>query len=147
LTASGSAFVTTFSAGIKAAADVPVQALSGLLEGVRELLPFSDAKTGPLANLTTSGASVMPTFAEGMEKTADAPVGAMADALGGLSMSPVTPAASAAPVESGGSGGSVVFQPGAFNITVSGAGALDDLELRLTEIFSRAALRLGGANA
>jgi TP901 family phage tail tape measure protein len=147
LTASGSAFVTTFSAGIKAAADVPVQALSGLLEGVRELLPFSDAKTGPLANLTTSGASVMPTFAAGMEKTAEAPVGAMADALGGLSMSPVTPAASAAPVESGGSGGSVVFQPGAFNITVSGAGALDDLELRLTEIFSRAALRLGGANA
>jgi hypothetical protein len=64
-------------------------------------------------------------------------------------MTPVTPAVSQAPsaADTGGSGASVVFQPGAFNITVSGTGALDDLELRLTEIFSRAALRLGGANA
>ena len=43
----------------------------------------------------------------------------------------------------GDDGGGVVFQRGAFQITVSGANAVDDLEDRLTEIFSRAALRLG----
>ena len=37
----------------------------------------------------------------------------------------------------------VVFERGAFQITVSGATGLDELEERLTEIFSRSALRLG----
>jgi hypothetical protein len=37
----------------------------------------------------------------------------------------------------------VVFERGAITVTVTGASALDDLEERLTEIFSRAALRLG----
>ena len=80
---------------------MPIKALSGLLEGVRDLLPFSDAKRGPLSELTTSGSS---------------------------------------------SKAGVVFERGAFQITVNGADGLDDLEGQLTEILSRAALRLGVAN-
>ena len=40
----------------------------------------------------------------------------------------------------------VVFERGAFQITVTGADGIDDLEGQLTELFSRAALRLGVAN-
>jgi len=57
-------------------------------------------------------------------------------------------AAAPAPVteSSSSSKAGVVFEQGAFQITVNGADGLDDLEGRLTEIFSRAALRLGVAN-
>ena len=41
----------------------------------------------------------------------------------------------------------MVFERGAFQITVhASGGSLDDLEEQLTEVFSRAALRLGVAN-
>jgi len=158
LTASGSALVTTFSEGLSAVADVPINALSGLLEGVRDLLPFSDAKTGPLSELTTSGASVMPAFTSGIEKTADMPARAVADALSNVSMeTPLIPpmqmemggqAAALAPAQESGSSSKagVVFESGAFQITVSGAEGTDDLEGQLTEIFSRIALQLGGAS-
>jgi TP901 family phage tail tape measure protein len=149
LTASGSALVTTFSEGIRAVADVPIKALSGLLEGVRELLPFSDARKGPLAELTRSGASVLPTFASGIEMNADVPSRTVADALSGISFEAVPSAAASAAQESGGAGkAGVVFERGAFQITVNaGGGSLDDLEEQLTEIFSRAALRLGAYDA
>jgi len=155
LTASGSALVTTFSEGLSAVADVPIKALSGLLEGVRDLLPFSDAKRGPLSEITTCGASVMPTFASGIEKTADLPARAVSNALSNVSleisrippmqMEATGPAAAPAPATETGSSSKagVVFEQGAFQITVTGADGLDDLEGQLTEVFSRAALRLG----
>jgi len=40
----------------------------------------------------------------------------------------------------------VVFERDAFQITVTGADKMDDLEGQLTELFCRAALRLGVAN-
>jgi len=159
LTASGSALVTTFSEGIGAVADAPIKALSGLLEGVRDLLPFSDAKRGPLSELTTSGAAVMPTFASGIEETADLPARAVADALGNVSLeAPRIPpmqvegvegVAAPSPVTEFGSSSKagVVFEHGAFQITVNGADGLDDLEGQLTDIFSRTALRLGVCDA
>jgi TP901 family phage tail tape measure protein len=158
LTASGSALVTTFSEGLSAVADVPIKALSGLLEGVRDLLPFSDAKRGPLSELTTSGASVMPAFASGIEKTADLPARAVSAALSNVSLeAPRIPpmqmemggqGAAPAPASETGSSSKagIVFERGAFQITVNGADGLDDLEGQLTEIFSRAALQLGVAN-
>jgi TP901 family phage tail tape measure protein len=158
LTASGSAFVTTFSEGITSAASAPIKALSGLLEGLRELLPFSDARKGPLSNLTASGASVLPTFASGIQQGADAPARAISDALSGVSLAapripplevetPEPVAAAAARTSSRDSRSAVVFQRGAFAITVNGASGLEDLESRLTDIFARAALRLGVSDA
>jgi len=158
LTASGSAFVTTFTEGIKAVADVPIKALSGLLENVRDLLPFSDARRGPLSELTASGRSVLPTFAAGIEQSSDAPSRAVSNALGDVMLEAprippveVEPAgrqqAMAAGAESSPYEDRIVFERGAFQITISSSGdSFDDLEERLTEIFSRAALRLGGAH-
>ena len=159
LTTSGSALVTTFASGIAGAADSAVNTLSGLMGDLRALLPFSDAKEGPLSELTRSGASVMPTFAGGIEKTSDAPARAVAGALSSIALdAPKIPPIQLESAQTqtrmpqtqesnGSSGAGVVFERGAFHITINSSGdTLDDLEQQLTEIFSRAALRLGVAN-
>ena len=155
LTSSGSALVTTFSDGINAVADVPMDVLSGLLDGVRDLLPFSDAKRGPLSDLTQSGAAVLPTFAAGIEKTGNLPADTMSRALSGISMEvPAMPSIDIQPLATTGApvpaeartatGTSVVFQRGAFHITLNSAGEpMDDLEERLVEVFSRVGMRMG----
>ncbi len=148
LTASGSAFVDTFSSGITSAGSVAVDALSGMLEGLRELLPFSDARKGPLSNLTKSGASLLPTFAAGIEQTGKVPTESVAGALGSISLeAPQMPTMQSPPQPSRDSGPSVVFEKGAFAITVNGANGIDDLEVQLTEVFGRLALRLGVSDA
>ena len=55
---SGAKVMDTFTEGIKAAVNKPVEAVKGALAKVRELLPFSDAKEGPLSQLTLSGKRV-----------------------------------------------------------------------------------------
>lgn len=145
LTASGSAFIDTFASGMKNAASGAMEALSGVLGDLRDLLPFSDAKAGPLSELTKSGAAVMPTFASGIDQTSDAPMRAVAGALSEITMEPpsIPPPPAPSTPSSSGQKGQVVFEDGAFQITVNGADGLDDLEDRITEIFSRASMRLG----
>lgn len=70
---SGAKVMDTFTEGIKAAVNKPVEAVKGALAKVRELLPFSDAKEGPLSQLTLSGKRVFETINTGMEKTATLP--------------------------------------------------------------------------
>jgi phage-related protein len=74
---SGKAIITTLVDGIKSMAMAPVNAIKGVLEKVREFLPFSDAKKGPLSALTYSGGAVMTTLATGVNKQQ----GALQDAL------------------------------------------------------------------
>lgn len=62
---SGRALIQTFVAGVKSAASAPVEAVKGVLSRVRKLLPFSDAKEGPLSHLTESGQAIMKTLAQG----------------------------------------------------------------------------------
>lgn len=68
LYASGKKMLSTLASGIKSAVSVPVDAVKGALARVREFLPFSDAKVGPLSELTASGQSIMSTLSEGMAK-------------------------------------------------------------------------------
>ena len=63
---SGMKMLQTLADGIKAAAYAPVEAISEALGKVREYLPFSDAKVGPLSQLTLSGQKVVDTLREGM---------------------------------------------------------------------------------
>ncbi len=90
LTASGAAFLTTFTEGIKAVAMHPVEAVQGVLAKVREYLPFSDAKVGPLSSLTTSGAAFVTTFADGMDGGTKALAGKVSGvaAAAGIAMNP-----------------------------------------------------------
>jgi hypothetical protein len=63
---SGKKMLDTLVAGIKSVASAPVEAIKDVLGKVREYLPFSDAKVGPLSQLTLSGQKVVDTLREGM---------------------------------------------------------------------------------
>lgn len=64
---SGKKIMTTLAEGIKAGAMAPVNAVKDGFTKVRQLLPFSDAKEGPLSELTLSGSKILTTLAEGVE--------------------------------------------------------------------------------
>lgn len=70
---SGRKIITTFTDGIKSAINKPAETIKGGLQKIRNMLPFSDAKTGPLSTLTLSGRKVMTTFSGGIEKESGAP--------------------------------------------------------------------------
>ena len=80
---SGKRVVTTFANGIKSAFTSAVDAVKGGLQRIRNLLPFSDAKEGPLSTLTLSGQRTMTTYAHGLELAQDAPAQAIEKGLDG----------------------------------------------------------------
>lgn len=78
---SGSKILTTFTEGIKSAISAPVEAVKGGLAKIRNLLPFSDAKEGPLSSLTLSGRRVFETITSGMVQTQNLPAEATENAF------------------------------------------------------------------
>ena len=62
----GRALIDTFVSGIVAGKDRLIQQAKDVLGGVRDLLPFSDARIGPLSRLTQSGRAIVTTIAEGV---------------------------------------------------------------------------------
>uniref|UniRef100_UPI00272E5CED phage tail tape measure protein n=1 Tax=uncultured Adlercreutzia sp. TaxID=875803 RepID=UPI00272E5CED len=79
---SGKKVISTFTNGIKSAFTGAVDAVKGGLQRIRNMLPFSDAKEGPLSTLTLSGQRTMTTYASGLEKAADSPAQAIEKGLG-----------------------------------------------------------------
>jgi TP901 family phage tail tape measure protein len=86
LFASGQAIIGTLVAGIKSAASGPVNAIKEIFQKVRNLLPFSDAKEGPLSQLTLSGQRIMSTMGEGITGAAGGLQKTMATALAGAAL-------------------------------------------------------------
>ncbi|MDR2024021.1 MAG: phage tail tape measure protein [Hungatella sp.] len=82
---SGSKIMTTFTGGIKSAVSAPVTAVKNGLQKIRNMLPFSDAKTGPLSTLTLSGKRTMSTYATGIQQAKDLPGVATQGALSNVS--------------------------------------------------------------
>ena len=78
--AHGQALLKTLADGIMSMATAPVEAVRKSLSMARNLLPFSDAKEGPLSALTASGRALPGTLAEGV--TAGA--GTFIDAVTGV---------------------------------------------------------------
>lgn len=78
---SGKKVVTTFAEGITGAFSSAVDAVKGGLQKIRNMLPFSDAKEGPLSTLTLSGQRTMTTYASGLEKATNAPAQAVEKGL------------------------------------------------------------------
>ena len=70
---SGRKIIDTFVSGIRSVISKPYEIVKSGLNRVRQLLPFSDAKEGPLSTLTLSGKRVFTTISEGMDKTKDLP--------------------------------------------------------------------------
>lgn len=79
--AHGRALMTTLANGIRSAATAPYRAVSGALERARNLLPFSDAREGPLSRLTASGQAIPTTLAEGIARADSAPANALQGVL------------------------------------------------------------------
>ena len=78
---SGQRIVSTFANGIKSAFSGAVEAVKSGLQRIRNMLPFSDAKEGPLSTLTLSGQRTMTTYAQGLTQAQNAPAEAMEKSL------------------------------------------------------------------
>ncbi len=78
---SGKKIVSTFANGIRSAFSGAVEAVRGGLQRIRNMLPFSDAKEGPLSTLTLSGQRTMTTYAHGLALAQDAPADQMTQGL------------------------------------------------------------------
>lgn len=74
---SGKKVLLTFTEGIASTVMAPVKAVKDGLQKIRNMLPFSDAKTGPLDSLTLSGSRVMSTLSTGIAQTEDMPAEAV----------------------------------------------------------------------
>lgn len=79
---SGIRLIQSLGRGIADGVSYAVNAAKGVLNKVRDLLPFSDAKTGPLSDLTLSGQRFSETFAKGITQGADAITDATNNVLG-----------------------------------------------------------------
>lgn len=83
---SGRQIVATLVSGIKSMAMAPVEAVKGIFAKLRNLLPFSDAKEGPLSQLTLSGSRIMQTLGVGITGAAPGLHRTMATALAGTAL-------------------------------------------------------------
>ena len=63
----GEAIINTIIDGIKSRAEALKATVQEAFNGVREMLPFSDAKTGPFSELTKNGKAIVTTIARGVE--------------------------------------------------------------------------------
>ena len=80
----GSRLIDTLIDGIKGAAGGLINSVSEVFGKVRSFLPFSDAQTGPLADLTLSGSRLMSTLAEGAESGAGGLIETINNALAAI---------------------------------------------------------------
>ncbi len=89
---SGRSIMTTIASGIRSAMAAPYEAARSVFSRLRRLLPFSDAKEGPLATLTRSGAAMLEAFSSGIAGASKLPSQALRQAFG-LAKSMVLPTA------------------------------------------------------
>lgn len=89
----GAALIDAVTEGIKSKLMAPVDAVKEGFGRLRNLLPFSDAKEGPLSDLAFSGRSIMDTLSAGVRAAAPGLRAQLTAALVGAAM--VLPAAAA----------------------------------------------------
>lgn len=80
----GKGLIDAFTSGIKGAFSKATSAVKSGLSKIRNLLPFSPAKEGPLSDLDKSGESFFPTWYGGALKKVPAMTRAIGGAMGGL---------------------------------------------------------------
>jgi TP901 family phage tail tape measure protein len=80
----GAAMVRAFADGVMNALSNAIDAARRLAQELRDLLPGSDAKTGPLSDLTDSGRALPATLGQAISRGAPAALGAVETLAGGL---------------------------------------------------------------
>lgn len=88
---SGKKLVETFTGGIMSVISKPKEMLEAGLDKLRNLLPFSDAKEGPLSSLTLSGTRLMTTIGEGISVGAASLYNTAEKAFAGIPSPEITP--------------------------------------------------------
>ncbi|OQY20075.1 MAG: phage tail tape measure protein [Desulfobacteraceae bacterium 4572_35.1] len=78
--------------GIKSMLSAPADLIRSGFDLVRNLLPFSDAKEGPLSSLTLSGARIMETMGVGIQSAAPNLHKTVAASLAGITLATASPA-------------------------------------------------------
>jgi TP901 family phage tail tape measure protein len=86
----GKRILGSFADGITTMVKAPFEAVKSALGYVRNLLPFSDAKEGPLSALTLNGQKVMDTIGEGVTNAAPNLHSTASKALSGIAMPEVS---------------------------------------------------------
>lgn len=79
---SGRSVMITIADGIRSAAAAPFEAAKAALSRLRRLLPFSDAKEGPLSTITRSGSALLEAFSSGIARASELPSRALESSLG-----------------------------------------------------------------
>ena len=136
LAGAGRALLETLGKGIRAGAGKVWEALKSVLGKVRDLLPFSDAKSGPLSRLTASGGSILGTLGEGIRRmdpvTLKRPLArALGSATAGLALTlPVT--AQAAPAVPPARSASAAYQTAP--ASPSGAHYIDNSSVHIQQL-------------
>ncbi len=85
---SGAALLDAFTEGIKSVITKPYDMVKEGLTKLRKLLPFSDAKEGPLSRLTRSGRALIETLAGGMSSRSGLLQGTMNRIFNGMQLAP-----------------------------------------------------------
>ena len=80
----GKRILIALGKGIWSAATYPFELLKQALGRLRSLLPFSDAETGPLSNLTASGSAILEALAQGMTAVLGLPGAVLSRVLRGF---------------------------------------------------------------
>ena len=81
---SGKALLESFSDGVKAGIDKAKEAVESGLSWIRDRLPFSPAKKGPLSDLDKSGEAFFPTWAKGAISQASSTARSVGRAMGSI---------------------------------------------------------------
>ncbi len=82
----GARFWETFVTGLRNTMMFPYEVVKATLKKIRDLLPFSDAKTGPLSELTASGQSFFEAWGAGVSKGFGSALRAVTDNLATVAM-------------------------------------------------------------
>ena len=88
---SGAALWDAFTQGIASKLSGPAEMVKAGLQYVRNMLPFSDAKEGPLSQLTKSGRAIMTTIASGVPQGYGLLQAAVATGFSGIELQPELP--------------------------------------------------------
>ena len=67
-TAAGAGMMSAMAAGVRSGSSAVIAAVQDVMAQVRAYLPSSDAKVGPLSDLTASGGALVRTFVKGAER-------------------------------------------------------------------------------
>jgi hypothetical protein len=143
---SGRALIEAFANGIGDAFGKARDKVKEGLESVRRMLPFSDAKEGPLSDLTLSGQRFSETFAGGIARGASAIQSAANDAFGGLGGGTITPSVEGARTTSAAAGAAPTAGQGGIVLNFHGPVYMRD-DAEVEDVASRLARNLLTARA